>query len=179
MDPFEAFTHWRDHWSDIQAHLLRLYTATRRGEGIVLELGTRGGVSTSAFLTGIEIERQSHGHLWSVDRDNCADLFAECDAWTFVQADSCDVQALEAAGLPDNIDVLFIDTEHTEEQTFRELTTWGPRVRPGGVILLHDAYDGSTFPGVIAACMHYCDPRGLDLRIKPGSYGLAVIGVPA
>lgn len=177
MEPIDAFLHWRDHWSDIQTHLSTLYDAARMTEAM-LELGTRGGVSTSALLAGT-CDSSVEGHLWSVDRDDCSALFAECPRWTFIQADSCDVAAIEAAGLPALIDVLFIDTAHTREQTYRELSTWGPRVRPGGIILLHDAYDGSTFPGVIAACMDYCDPRGLDLLIKPGSYGLAIIEVPS
>lgn len=176
MNPLDAFIHWRDHWSDISEHLYTLYDATHQRNGtIALELGTRGGVSTSALLSGL----LEDGHLWSVDLDDCSALFAGCNDWTFIQSDSCDVARIDAAGLPPLLDVLFIDTAHTEEQTFKELSTWGPRVRPGGVILLHDAYDGSTFPGVIAACMRYCDPRGLELRIRAGSYGLAIIEVPA
>lgn len=70
-------------WSDVQGHLPFLYEhaalprgitsrgGDSKGESIpwgkrkvILELGVRGGISTSALLAGVE---KSGGHLWSVD----------------------------------------------------------------------------------------------------------------
>lgn len=36
------------------------------------------------------------------------------------------------------IDLLFVDTDHTAEQVKAEMALYGPLVRPGGIILLDD-----------------------------------------
>lgn len=160
-------------WSDIQMHLPLLYKGAR---GHVLELGVRFGVSTITLIAGVEVHG---GHVWSVDIDpDCLYRVGESEHWTFICADSCDAFTIDAAGLPDKLDMLFIDTEHTQDRTFRELVLWGSRVKPGGAILLHDVYDGSTFPGVLEAIKDYCDPRGLQCLLYPHSYGLGEIRIP-
>lgn len=164
MSATERYQYWLEHWSDVQAHLPTLYDHAR---GAVLELGVRAGVSTAALLAGVEVHG---GHVWSVDRDDCAAVFAGHPQWTFLQADSC--ADLEA---PTALDLLFIDTEHTMDRTLRELRLWGPRVQPGGVILLHDTDDMSTWPGVRDAMAVYCKERGLVPEFRDGSYGLGVI----
>jgi predicted O-methyltransferase YrrM len=164
MSATERYQYWLNHWSDVRAHLPTLYEAAR---GNVLELGVRAGVSTSALLAGVEAHG---GHVWSVDRDDCGNVFAGHPNWTFIQADS-----LHAAGVPVYIDCLFIDTEHTETRTIAELLMWGDRVRTGGVILLHDTDDSSTYPGVRNAMELYCAERGLTPEYHEGSYGLGVI----
>lgn len=163
----ERYEYWLTHWSDVQTHLPTLYEAAR---GNVLELGVRAGVSTSALLAGVT---DHGGHVWSVDRDDCSPVFAGHPRWTFVQADSLD-KAM-ADGIPAKLDCLFIDTEHTETRTIDELRFWGPSVRKGGVILLHDTDDDSTYPGVRNAMEAYCEERGLVAEYHEGSYGLGVI----
>lgn len=160
----ERYQYWLANWSDVQTHLPTLYEAAR---GNVLELGVRAGVSTAALLAGVS---DHGGHVWSVDRDDCSPVFAGHPHWTFIQADS-----LEAEGVPDVLDCLWIDTEHTETRTIAELRLWGARVQPGGVILLHDTDDGSTYPGVRNAIELYCSERGLTPEYHEGSYGLGVI----
>lgn len=162
----ERYQHWLATWNDVQAHLPVLYEHAR---GNVLELGVRAGVSTSALLTGVV---DHGGHVWSVDRDDCSAVFAPHPDWTFIQADSCDVATIN---VPETLDCLFIDTEHTADRTYRELTLWGPRVKVGGVILLHDTDDGSTYPGVRNAMEAWCLERALTPEYREGSYGLGVI----
>jgi hypothetical protein len=157
----EQYQYWLSHWSDMQAHLPTLYEAAR---GNVLELGVRAGVSTAALLAGVS---DHGGHVWSVDKDDCSPVFGNHPHWTFVQADS-----LEAAGIPDTLECLFIDTEHTKERTIAELRMWGPRAK---VIMLHDTDDSSTAPGVRDAMAAYCAERGLTPEFMEGSYGLGVI----
>ena len=48
-----------------------------------------------------------------------------------------------------DFDLAFIDGEHTYEGAVRDLRNWGSRVRPGGLILMHDVRD--RFPGVMKA----------------------------
>lgn len=44
-------------------------------------------------------------------------------------------------------DVVFIDAMHTYEGVQDDIARWWPRVRPGGVLCLHD-YGHAAFPGV-------------------------------
>lgn len=172
MNAAEMYRTYLEAWSDVQAHLPSLYEQAR---GTVLELGTRHGISTSALLAGVE----AHGGMvWSVDIDpGCAGLFAANPQWRFICADSCDLDRIRQAGLPDSLDFVFIDTEHTEDRTARELALWLPRVKLGGKVALHDLYDGSTYPGVLCAVAGFCMKHGLKFTGYPGSYGLAVIEV--
>jgi predicted O-methyltransferase YrrM len=100
------------------------------GKGNILEIGVCAGVSTAAFLCGLE---KNGGHLWSIDIDpQCADNF-EHPQWTFICADS--TKALEwTTGL----DILFVDGDHHYETVLSDLVTYSPYVKSGGLILLHD-----------------------------------------
>lgn len=159
-------------WSDVQAHLPRFYEAAK---GTVLELGVRFGVSTTAFLAGVETHG---GTVWSVDHDPaCADRF-DHPQWRFVLADSRDIAKVLKSGMPAAIDTLFIDTGHTFEITLSELNIWGPLVNPGGVMLLHDTEDGMTAPGVINAMEYYCNLHDLTYELVSESYGLGIIRKP-
>ena len=161
MAAAEAYRYWLNTWSDVQTHLPTLYAHAR---GNVLELGVRAGVSTSALLAGVEAHG---GHVWSVDRDDCSPVFAGHPQWTFTQADSLDVP-----GIPDALDLLFIDTEHTEDRTIAELQLWGSAAK---LIMLHDTDDGSTYPGVRNAIAAYCAETGRRASFHEGSYGLGII----
>lgn len=55
--------------------------------------------------------------------------------------------------MPSNdLDILFIDGDHSYEGAWADFERWGPRVRPGGHLLFHDAVDtggyGNVYPGV-------------------------------
>lgn len=173
-----SYLRWRDTWSDIQDHLPYLF---QRAGGNVVELGTRHGVSTAALLAGIE---ERDGHLWSIDVDKgCGAIFAGHPDWTFVSGSSLDgnvmdyVLALMAPMSPRPLDLLFVDTLHTWAHVLKELLLWGPLVRPGGVIVAHDAV---TFPDVARALTDYAQYAGTTApQIKAGSNGLGVIEVPA
>lgn len=165
--PQQRYLHHLRHYSDIQQHLPRLYEEAR---GAILELGVRGGVSTSAFLAGVEAHG---GEVWSVDIDQqCASVFFGHPQWHFICADSRDVAALRASGVPDRLDVLFVDTVHTFEQVEAELAAWGSRVKEDGVMLLHDT---ESSPGVRAAALACCRRNTFAVEFLSGSHGLGVI----
>lgn len=44
-------------------------------------------------------------------------------------------------------DLVFVDGEHTYDGAKADVRNWGTRVRPGGLLLLHDVSD--RFPGVV------------------------------
>lgn len=171
--------------SDIQHHLGLLHSLAR---GNVLELGTRGGVSTTALLAGVELRG---GHVWSIDIEDCAGVLPAHPQWTFMKGDSRDADLSEgiinammrADGSDDPpsdwqgdvIDLILVDTFHAYEQTQAELALWGPRIAPGGSICLHDI---ETFPGVRRAAREFADAQGWPITYILPCHGMAVIERP-
>jgi len=160
--------------SDINEHLPTLFDLTATA-GTVVELGTRGGVSTLAFLHALT----GRGHLWSVDIDPRPDL-PEFDHWTFIEGDDCSPEVF--AQLPTGVDVVFIDTSHAYPHTVDELALYRWLVRPGGVIVLHDTelqFPGGIAPGpafpVKRAVVEFCEREQLEWFNYPNNNGLGVI----
>ena len=118
--------------SDIYLHLPRLYGLVLETQAQhVIELGTRTGVSTVAFLAALET---TGGHLTSVDLDPKPPI-GDHEQWRFIQGDDTDplvFAALDPAG------IVFIDTSHAFHHTMEELVVYAPRVSSGGFIVLHD-----------------------------------------
>lgn len=165
--------------SDIYEHLPEFVSlCLELNASKVIELGTRGGVSTVAWLYGLD---QTDGHLWSVDIDPAPDM--QHARWTFLQGD--DLDPVTVKRLPDQVDIVFIDTSHAYAQTLAELNVYIRRVRPGGKIVLHDtelrAPYGLTrqpaFP-VKTAVEEFCKEEGLTWRNEPRCFGLGVIDIP-
>ena len=149
---------------DTHAHLDFLYDVAK---GNILEIGVHCGISTTAFLAGLEAHG---GHLYSIDvHPSCRYVHYGHPQWTFYCPWSGDEPKPE---LP--LDVLFIDGNHFYPEVKNDLNTWGPKVKPGGLILCHDA-DTPSFPGVRMAIDEYCAERNLKHELRKGSHGLEVI----
>lgn len=156
----------------------------------VLELGTRYGVSTIAWLYGLEHQ----GHLWSVD---CAFPVAAPGSdvnlldpqgplgvipwWSFILGYVEWPAVLDA--LPSEVDAVFIDLNHTYAETLEQLALYYPRVRPGGRMYLHDtdvkvtgnaAGPEPDFP-VLTAMREFCAEHGLEWENNPRCFGLGTI----
>ena len=118
--------------SDIHEHLPKMVELVRGlNAGHVIELGTRTGVSTIAWLHGLE---STGGRLTSVDIDGCPPI-GEHDRWTFIQSDDLAPDLLASL---EPADVVFLDTSHLYGQTVRELDAYRWLVKPGGVLCGHD-----------------------------------------
>lgn len=156
--------------SDIHEHLPTI--ARFADNKVVIELGVRSGVSSVAFL-------YADAELWSCDISPQPFVY---EGWTFVQGDDMSVETMMA--LPERCDVLFIDTSHGYQHTVAELAVYGPRVRAGGVILLHDTEleqpegvgEQPPFP-VKKAIETYVRQRGYKWDNYENCYGLGVIHV--
>jgi predicted O-methyltransferase YrrM len=164
--------------SDIVDHLPRLHQEASVAGVTVIELGVRSGNSTSAFLLAAE---QQDGHVYSVDIDRPRLPWAGHPRWTFMMGDDL----LLADDLPNGVDVLFIDTSHHYSHTLAELDRYVPKVRFGGVVLLHDSElerpDGAphgdpAFP-VRKAVEEYCAREVLSPEFVSGCHGLGVIRI--
>jgi predicted O-methyltransferase YrrM len=179
----DQYVQRRDTPSDIVDHLPFLYDQACRFPGVtVLELGTRGGNSTAAFLAAADV---ADGHVWSVDVSppRTPDWWNELERWSFLQGDDLSHEATAFA--PPVVDVLFIDTSHHYTQTLAELELYVPSVRPCGVVLLHDTElaepegsprDQTPFP-VAAALDEFCERHDMKWTNRPGCNGLGVIEV--
>lgn len=164
--------------TDIQNHLPRFVDfVTLLDAKHVIELGSRSGVSTVAWLYALA---GTGGRLTSVDLDP-APAIGEHEHWTHIQGDDLDP---EITGELDMADIVFIDTSHLYEQTVQELNIYRHLVRPGGVLVLHDTMlpipEGAPphprFP-VRKAVEEFVAEYGYEWHNFPDSWGLAVIKV--
>lgn len=165
--------------SDIYQHLPMMVALVGQLDARkVIELGTRGAVSTIAWLYGLA---QTEGKLWSVDIDPAPAL--PYDHWKFVQGDDLDPNVFRE--LPDSADIVFIDTSHAYQHTLAELNLYRWKVRPGGRIVLHDTEleqpyglrRQPPFP-VRRAVEEFCAAEGFAWQNYTNCNGLGIITVP-
>jgi len=162
--------------SDIHLHLPRMVDLVNEIDASsVIELGTRSGVSTIAWLYALE----GRGFVTSVDIDPAPPI-GDHDHWTFIQGNDLDVaDQLYPA------DIVFIDTSHHYDQTVAELAAYLPLVNPGGRIVLHDTQlrrpEGSParplFPVRTAIC-EFVEAHGFRWTEWLDCWGLGVIEIP-
>jgi predicted O-methyltransferase YrrM len=157
-------------------------------KGNVLEIGVRGGVSTSALLLGVE---EHGGSVFSIDIDgSCGAVFAGHPQWMFGHLNSNDPGAVMRmifgkdaedvfAGRKNCriIDVMFLDSTHEYAPTLAELRDYSPIIKPGGLITMHDV-EGGMYPGCAQAMSEFVAERKWQSEIRHGSWGLGVIRVP-
>ncbi len=137
--------------SDISDHLETLRFIVREFDvTTAVELGVQSGCSTLALLLGIRETGPMGGVLLSIDRDPCESAKAAVKAhgldsfWQFVQCN-----ALAKWGeLNVSCDLLFVDLDHTYEETKTVLELWSGAVTERGFIVFHDTV---SRPGVLKA----------------------------
>ncbi len=164
--------------SDIVQHLPGLHNEVLiRSKPVVVELGVRTGNSTVALLAAVE---KSGGKMYSVDfrTPKLPGCVLQHKQWHFIEGDDLAVRRK----VPSEIDVLFIDTSHEMIHTLAELVLFVPRVKCGGVVLLHDTELEDVkdcpykFP-VAKALDDYCSMRGLTWTNTTGCFGLGRLEV--
>lgn len=174
-------------WTDLRGHLPQLrHEAASRKDAVVIEAGVRRGMSTRAFLAG-------GAEVWSVDvaPADVPTAIRDHPRWRFLQADDLSSQA--QAWLPEACDVLFLDAhddgwtvDQLRAHVLAELRAYMPRVRPGGIALLHDTQWqppstdlGEPVGGVALALDDYSAETGLAWENRGGFYGLGIMRKPA
>lgn len=164
--------------SDIYLHLPRLARLCDDLKAThVIELGTRTGVSTIAFLYAL----QGRGRVTSVDIDS-RPAIGDHPHWTFIQGDDMDPGII---GRLDRAEIVFIDTSHLYDHTCAELEAYLPLVKPGGRIVCHDTQlrrpEGSPprplFP-VRKAIVEFVERHGFTWHEYEDCWGLGVIEIP-
>jgi predicted O-methyltransferase YrrM len=120
-----------------------------RKPAVVVELGCFVGWA-SAHLA-MALQANGHGKLYCVDCDqknldatviNLKRLGLDGVTNTFLGRST---EPTLLAGLPNKIDMLFIDTSHTYRDTLEEISLYSSRIGEKGCMILHDSI---SFPGV-------------------------------
>lgn len=148
----ERLANWADGTCDIDWMVPVFWGICRGFKNVkVGEIGMRFGISTLSFALAA---RDVGGHVYSIDVDECIEgrrnvLHAGlADYHTFIHGDSMAVE------FPEDLDVLFIDGDHSYMGVSQDFQTHVGRVKPGGIVLFHDSVsspDVGTFCHEIGA----------------------------
>ena len=132
---------WTLYW------LARMQCSRPESTGIVVELGTRLGDSTRAFLAA-SLDLRDVVMIYSYDIENVKDAVMRrtqelglqlllSGAWVFGHMDSVKAgRHWTEKSTP--ADLVFVDTDHLFETTRQEIAVWSPHVRVGGCMVFHD-----------------------------------------
>lgn len=169
-----------DPGSDIAEHFPRMAKlVVDHGVRNVIELGVRYGASTALWLVMLPTD----GQVWGVDLVWMLPGRARLNPVV-----GNDLDPAVVAQVPAFCDLLFVDSSHDYDHTVAELDLYGPKVVPGGVIVLHDTeneHPEDTEPAigpqdpfpVRRAMVEYAESRSLRFSEDSGSYGLGIIYV--
>ena len=130
----------------ISTQHLKLYHLVRAMERpTVVECGVDVGISNLVLRTACE---EADGHLYSIDINDCSHV-ASSPAWTFIQSDDQDIEGIlrQAPALAEGIDLIHIDSLHTEEHVKSVLNAWFKYVKQGGYLTFHDIDNMLYRPG--------------------------------
>ncbi len=162
--------------------------ASKREQPIILELGVDRGQSTRVFLNAIDGKNDSA--LISVDINDCK-AAVNSENWEFVQQDSVDINLLLSKKpiLKNGIDILYVDSLHTQSHVMKEVYSYFEYIKTGGVIFFDDIDSGPYMKGqrkdsinteinnrkilLLLEAIFRANYSSLDFSIIQGSTGLA------
>ena len=120
-------------------YVYRLYWLARAtGAKKMVELGATPGTSTLALAFA---KRRTGGQLWSCDigpipESELTYFGVETDGWTrYERTDAAECGRTWPHGL---VDFVYLDASHALDATTREIDTWMPHLREGGLFVFHD-----------------------------------------
>ena len=169
--------------------LLEMHTeASKRLDPIIVELGVDKGQSTRVFLNAIC--EKNNSRLISVDIKDCKGA-VKSENWEFVQQNSIDIELLLSKKpiLKNGIDILYIDSLHTESHVLKEIYSFFEYIKPNGVIYFDDVDSGPYMYGQrkdsinteigkrkifnLLEAIFRANYSSIDFSIHQGSTGLA------
>jgi predicted O-methyltransferase YrrM len=167
-----------DGWlSDAQGRALFDAASAASGRGVIVEIGSWKGRSTTWLASGARLAGQ---RVYAIDphrgsrEDPAADTlneFLDNLARTGL-ADVVEPMVMTseeaAARVAGPIELLFIDGDHSFEAVRRDAELWLPRLMDGGTVMFHDV-----------ATAAYTGPRRIVRRMvcrNPGFHGIARVG---
>jgi len=144
-----------------------------KGFSTILELGTRRGESLTIFSNAL-IDAKRKGTVYSMDKDL---TLAEPphDNCVLVRSDTRDCTWDKP------LDMLFIDADHAYESVRRDIIKFGPWVKKGGEVWLHDVTSMPFGKDIWAAAIEWMRgtylAEGTLVTVFVTRTGLAVIPV--
>ena len=162
--------------------------ASKRENPIIVELGVDKGQSTRVFLNAIS--EKSNARLISIDIKDCKDA-VKSKNWEFVQQDSADIELLLSKKpiIKNGIDILYIDSLHTQSHVQKEVYGYFELMKPNGVIYFDDIDSGPYMSGQrkdsisneivnreifdLLEAIFRANYSSIDFSINRGSTGLA------
>jgi len=135
----------------------------------IVEIGSGTGCSSTHMAAALKAN--GGGHVTTVDRGNTPQIPADLQAYVTIEAgDGIDYLAL----LPDNsVDFILEDADHTTDMCHAIGELAKTKLKPGGVLMAHDAAHFAVGAEVKAGY----DLAGLDFRVyltDPSDCGWAV-----
>jgi len=114
-----------------------LYTLTKRFRPeTIVELGTGQGGSFYSFLAGIV--ENNLGHIYTIDilekSQTLSEALPDTKFFSKITGDSLSIPDIQ------NIDFLFIDSNHDLQFILKEWDKWEKNVKVGGLIFFHDVH---------------------------------------
>ena len=169
-----------DPMSDMYQHLLVLWTTARFLPALtVVELGTNDGTSTLPLL---KAAAENSGVMHSVDIAPCPAAVAAVARyqlspwWRFHMMSTAAFAASPAC--PTSIDLLFIDADHGYDSVKHDFEAFAPRVRRGGLILMHDyllEQPAGVKQFIEELKLKAWTPATYEIAVLPYCYGLVII----
>jgi hypothetical protein len=146
-------------------------------KGNILHMGLcENACGASALLYGVE---QRGGHLWTVNPFPSAILkqepFLGHPQWTLIEGDPLDYDYVRTGGVPEEIDLFYLNAAADHLNTELILKCWGHTVKTTGLILVSGV---SAHEEVRRACEDYATSYGMKFRIRQSEADLGVIFYP-
>jgi len=157
-----APTHWKDHPPSMFEYIKKVLPAPH----VVVEVGCSHGRWSRMMLESFpSIERFFGIDVWGptgTSRCRGADWkhdfvylatswFDHVRPWLFEKAFPLPGdQRLWCDAFPVEVDMVFLDGNHSKEVVLNDLHRWWPKIRSGGLVMGHDYYDEG--PNIRVAC---------------------------
>jgi predicted O-methyltransferase YrrM len=99
----------------------------------ILEFGVRKGISTKLFL---EIARLNNGRVYSVDIDDCSNLFNDKN-WSFFKTRDDNFDYIKT-NVPSQLDVIYLDSVHEAKHVENIFYNYFSLLKVGGYFIIDD-----------------------------------------
>jgi predicted O-methyltransferase YrrM len=118
--------------------LLMREEVIKRRSPIIVELGVDKGQSTKVFLNSIC--NKKNGKLISIDIKDCSNNLISHKNWVFIKQDSTNIKSIlkKQPIIKKGIDILYVDSLHTEEHVKKEIFGYFKYLKQNGVIFIDD-----------------------------------------
>lgn len=137
----------------------------------IVEIGVNDGFSTKYML---KAAAESDARVYSVDIKDCRNVVNNIlrKWWYFKKSDSSDYGL---SWRKKNIDLLFVDGDHSYAGVMNDLSSWYPNVVKGGYIIMHDCLPGSDVEAAMDNFFGQKEELRETEKIVITSLGLAII----